>query len=426
MYGHPGNKKGVKVRQPAFDEHPIWASLNSLQASLDKADDRSEPEAAEPLDAVRYLAALIRSHQEPNDTAPYSSASLQAVNSHLPNLINEVNNYVSNGNVGHIQNAEKHADAALNLLGSWPSSLLKGGAAAQANRVFTEYRDDATEAIQALRQANAGLREAAAKQKHESDAALQALKAEINDLSAKIKQDEARLDQALTTTNEAFTAKQSEREEKFRDFVAEQGRQLEGLAGEHLQTLKNLVKDSRNAYNQVDELREGTEKVAGLASADILAGKFEAYSKQQWRWGVGANGLGFVALAIGLYVIAATLSSVGSDESISWQYTTLKLGVTLTIVAASAVAFRLGAIFLSRSSTNKRMELELRAIGPFFADIDDPEAVRDAKRAFVERTFGSPRGEVVADGQISSSDLASLVRELMEIVKTVTTRSSSV
>jgi hypothetical protein len=69
------------------------------------------------------------------------------------------------------------------------------------------------------------------------------------------------------------------------------------------------------------------------------------------------------------------------------------------------------------------MELELRAIGPFFADIEDPEALKEAKRAFVERSFGRGWGDTSSDKQLSSADTSTLLRELVEIVKTVTSRT---
>jgi hypothetical protein len=285
-----------------------------------------------------------------------------------------------------------------------------------------EYRGAAEQALAAMRDANKQLREDVASQKTDADQALAALRTEIAALTAKITQDEARLDAALTTTNDAFTAKQTEREAKFKDFLNQQGEGLEQLADKHLTSLKGLASEGQKTYAVLDGLRVGTEKVAGLASADILAGKFNEYSKQQWKWGVGANILGFLALASGLAVIGFALHSVGVNEKISWQYTTLKLGVTITIVGASAVAFRLGSTFLSRSGTSKRMELELRAIGPFFADIEDPEALKEAKRAFVERSFGRGWGDTPSDNQLSSSDTSTLLRQLVEIVKTVTSR----
>ena len=413
------------MEKSSFEAHPMWAAVGELDDALSQAEAKDDPTIGPALGDLRYLVSLIRSHAEPTDAAPYSATGLNAVNSNLPNVTSEVNNFISNGNASHMATAANYADTVLNQIGSWPTLSLKGGAAAMANRLFTEYRDAADEAATALRESNRALREQLSSQKAENDAAVEALKSEIAQLTAKITADEARLDTALTTNNEAFTAKQTEREERFKAFIKDQGEALTAIADDDLTAMKDLVTQARTTYGEIDGLREGTEKVAGLASADILAGKFKEYSDQQWKWGVGANALGFLALAAGLVVIGWTLHSVGATEKISWQYTTLKLGVTITIVAASAVAFRLGGIFLSRSSTNKRMELELRAIGPFFADIDDPEALKDAKKAFVERSFGrgwaGKHGD--SDGQLSVNDATTLLKEVLAVVKTVTTRT---
>ena len=95
-------------------------------------------------------------------------------------------------------------------------------------------------------------------------------------MQAKITQDEARLDSALTTTNDAFTAKQTEREEKFNAWLEDQGDELQELAKSHLDKVATFDTYGRIApYEAIDSLREGTEKVAGLATADILAGKFK-------------------------------------------------------------------------------------------------------------------------------------------------------
>lgn len=412
------------MRQDVFDAHPLWSNLAQLQDAIDKASERDEPGASEALSAVRHLAATLKSHLEPADPAPYSKSTLDAINGTLPNVIAEVNNYGSNGRVAHLANAENYADQTLHQIGYLPASILKGGAAAQANKVFKEYREDVTATISQLLEKNAALRVALDAAATDFEATVSDLKGEIASLATKITQDETRLDQALTSTNEAFTAKQTAREEKFREFLTAQGESLKTLAEPDLQAIQKIREDADSAYQTIDDLREGTEKVAGLASSDILAGKFQEYAKQQWGWGLAANVVGFLTLVGGLAVLVWTLSHLGVDQKISWQYTTLKLGVTVTIVAASAVAFRLGAMFLERSGTSKRLELELRAIGPFFSDIDDPEALKEAKRAFVERSFGHGWGEKPVSSQTKDMDLVGVIKELAETVRSLGSHST--
>ena len=192
--------------------------------------------------------------------------------------------------------------------------------------------------------------------------------------------------------------------------------------------MKRLAGAERDLKRFSDLIGKGATTQVNVDNAktasDILAGKFQEYAKEQWKWGLAANIVGFLTLVGGLAVLVWTLSHLGVDQKISWQYTTLKLGVTVTIIAASAVAFRLGAMFLERSGTSKRLELELRAIGPFFSDIDDPEALKEAKKAFVERSFGHGWGEKPSAGRTEDLDVGGVVQTLTETVRSLASRES--
>lgn len=98
--------------------------------------------------------------------------------------------------------------------------------------------------------------------------------------------------------------------------------------------------------------------------------------------------VGFVILGLVAFFLLETVSGLAVDAHVSWQYVALKLGVTLTAAAAATVAFQFGSRLVNRSHSGKRAALELKAIGPFLADVDDEELVRRAKISFVERMFG--------------------------------------
>ena len=216
--------EGFTMDRSAFDAHPIWASTTSLDSALTLAEAQNDASVSSQLGEVRYLVSLIRSHATPTDVAPYSVTGLDAVNGSLPNITSELNNFVSNGNPQHATNAASYSDAVLNQIGSWPTQTLKGGAAGVANRLFAEYRDAAEAALTAMRASNREMAEKLDSQQTESAAAIAALRSDLADLTVKITADETRLDTALTTSNEAFTAKQTEREEKFTAWLAEQGK----------------------------------------------------------------------------------------------------------------------------------------------------------------------------------------------------------
>lgn len=412
--------------QISFEQHPIWSTADRLAASLNEAANRADPDSVDLLQQLTYVLSAVRSHAHPTDTSPYARVSLDTVNNQLAAVEQEVRNYVSNGNRAHLGNADGHADGALHHLGSLPVGALRGGAARQATQTFNEYRDLADQTIAELTKQSQDLQQRIAKQQAVIDQHVRDVHAQLDAYRAQISSDETRLDEALTRNNEVFTAKQTEREDRFREALDNQASRLEEIVAGRLQHIQELETDADEAFAAIDQLRHDTEKVSGLAAADILAGKFAEHSKQRWAWGIGASIVGLAALITGVVFLILALRSIGADDSISWQYAVLKIGATVTIVGASAVAFRLGGQFLSESSANKRMELELRAIGPFFADVQDPAVLQGVKQAFVERAFAAGTGGDGAADQsaLSGQDVAALLRDALDVVKTVGARGA--
>lgn len=155
----------------------------------------------------------------------------------------------------------------------------------------------------------------------------------------------------------------------------------------------------------MEDLRDKTEAVAGEATSARLARQYGEQAAREYgsaKWAFSFGGALVVAALAFLWV---ALSSVEPSTDVSWQFTALKLTFGFTLGAVAAFAFNLGGRFLKSSSTNKRIEMELAAVVPFLADMerdgDDIEAVRQAKLAFVERTFGRTWDSAASDSKDS-------------------------
>lgn len=374
--------------EQAFKGHGLWSTLTDLESLLGQAEERGDVSAATPLATLRYIFATVRAHAEPSDTAPYSNQGLTSIHQSFNNLRGELANYASNGNVGHLNNAMQHADAALFQVGLLPTAQLKGGAAAQANKLFKEYREAAEQAIATLQESNAELRRELTEQTAASNASVASLKEQVAALATKVTQDEARLDTALTTNNDAFTAKQTEREERFATWLSEQGEALKKLAGGDLEAIKAVREASDLAFKEVDKLRDDTKAVAALATGDQVARGYRSFSTRQFGWGIASYLVGFAALATGIWLVVQAVGDIKPTDDVSWQFTAVKLGLTATAVFAAVVAFRLGSHLLAEASTAKRFELELKAVGPLFPTEEEQETLRAVKKDLIERSFG--------------------------------------
>lgn len=124
--------------------------------------------------------------------------------------------------------------------------------------------------------------------------------------------------------------------------------------------------------------RDATETWSGRRRSQ------KGYDSAKWAYGIGI--LLLVGAATFLFF---TILGVGPTDAVSWEWVSLKLGIAVTAIGASTIAIRLGGRFIHNSAINKRVELELRAIGPFLADVGDgTSAVGQAKLLFVQRAFG--------------------------------------
>lgn len=382
--------------QETFTDHSVWSLVDQIEGTLLDVTSNAPDDTELGVGKLRYLVGYVRSHRTA-DAGPYSPAMLAGAQTHLQGVHTSLTNYMSGWNANYLhQAATDHGDSVLTVLGTWPTLPAKGGAAAAALRHFEEYRKLAEASIEALRQQ---LRDLADEQrKHEQTtltteqelaARLAALQQRVEQQDSRIGTDEARLDTALTTTNQAFTDGQTKREERFSDWLSKKGGELTESAQPYLDQLQQVTSDGDQVYRALEELRDSTERVAGQATAAVLARNHGAYALREWIAGIVANVLGFIALGAGALIITSAVAGIGANEAVSWQFVALKLGLTGTIVAAAAVAIRLGRQFLSRAAAAKRVELELRAIGPFLADIDEePSEVQKAKLAFLGKTFG--------------------------------------
>lgn len=405
----------------AFKTHGVWAVAKNLEGALASAEERGDSAASEPLDRVRYLLAATLGHKEPADTAPYSNAGLTSVQNGLQQVVGEVQNYAANGNVAHLTNADTYGDSTLHALSALPSAILKGGAAAAANKAFKDYRDAARSSIQELQESNKSLRASMQAQEQESTSQLAALKSEVESLRTRIAQEQARLDTALTTNNEAFTSKQTERQERFTSWLEEQGEELSKLASDDLEAVRSAKEAAEGALEEVNQLRDDTKVVAGLATGDQVARGYKGYSIRQWVAGLIVYAIGFLSLGLGALAVIRTFRDIQPSDDISWQFATLKLGLTVSAVVAAVVAFRLGSHLLAQAATAKRFELELKAIGPLFARDSEATALSEVKQSLVERSFG--RGWN-ASGQSKEILEPKLVEQVAEAVARILQRNS--
>ncbi len=398
-----------------FRDHAVWQQLGTLDVRLAETEswaDQSDPN----LVAIRWLASALHSHQDPADSLPYPLSILDGLNNNLAGINTALTDANTSEHIANLGTVGSQIDSATQQVGVLPP-VTNRDPARQASRTFLEYRESVEGALTRLNSRASEIKrllqqhaKEAKEQGTDADQRLTALKASVDQLQAKIAQDETRLDAALTNTNDSFNQAQTARDGTFSDW-------LEQRSSEFETGLDDIKSRSQQRLTEIEELHAAVEKVSGKAAAAILAKDYGTYSTREWWSGVVAYVLGFATLlGLGIYLIQ-TVSNVSKDEQVSWQYVALKLGLTATAIAVATVAFQFGGHALSRANSNKRVQLELGTIGSFLADVDDEAAVQKAKLDFVDRMFGrawDQKPSPVTDGTVNVSAFGKLVDVLLK------------
>lgn len=370
-----------------FRDHSLWVAVASTMGTISTA---LPPDPPWEIERVQALGAHIASFKEaPKEL--FSAAMLSSVEGVWTNLHNSVSNYAGSSGSNYLPQISQYCDQVLSSLSQWPYPFTRALKGAAANEAYRTLVDQALSATAEAGRTVEGLRSAISV--GETD--LMALRQKITDLAAVIDSQTLAIREAATTQTTAFNAAQTERTSSFESWLVERNRDHESSEAAAQAVLRGM-----------EALHAKTEKVAGAATSAVLARDFGSYSNREFWSAVLAFVVGILAiLGAGAYLLWA-MSSLGPEQNATWQWVTMKFGVTATIVGGASVAIALGNKFLRNASGNKRVELELRAIGPFLADVDDDEAARKVKLDFVDRVFGhaweTPANDADADINVNA------------------------
>lgn len=378
----------------AFADHALWTNVTKALEVLDATEADASPSEDDHRARIRFVAAHLKSFFEV-DSDYFVPSMLTDVTPIWVDVVTQLTNYEAGPSDDLMNAARQRAIETLPIVGAWPEPHARGGAVARANRLFAEFASEAASSLAAVKASADEAKAVAAAQIEALTATTAALKAQLDDaaemsdaMQARLAASEAALQTAITEHAETFRQSQTKRDEQYKTWLTSQEQSFDTDLQPHLDAVEANEKVAAETLNKIEALHQSVETAAGKAASAILARDYGSYSRREWVAGVIGYFVGAgVLLSAAVYLVDA-LSNIKPNQRLTWQFVALKLGLTVAAAAAAAVAIQFGSKSLQRASTSKRVELELRAIGPFLAEIEDEEATKKAKIGFVDRTFG--------------------------------------
>lgn len=362
-----------------FKDHAVWESIKAVDAA---AREVGQFEDAEDLSSrVRQMAVYMTRFRSGAPVAVFSGAMLDKTVGPLQQLQAQLLQAAKAQEAqrpAHIQQAHTQADAVLAVAAGWPQPLNAVSRSDAATEQFAELgrlMDDAAAEHRAQVEGLNGEMDALRSEK-------EALESKLDALEASIKARAEEVSKVAADQTEHFTTAQTTRAADHDKLLSTHREEWDAFVKEQDAAAGNLLKD-------MEAIKAKTKGVAGDTTSAVLARSFGDYAQRDFWVGVGAVALGLLLVVGVIVVLMLDVRSVAPDESLSWSWSLLKLGLVSTAVGAAAVLFGVGRGFLNNSRRNKRTELELRSIGLFLEDLDaHGEPARDAKLQWLGRAFG--------------------------------------
>lgn len=404
-----------------FDSHATWTTLDRLQAHLEgdlhpaNDDDRYH---------IRRLHSMCEFADMLRDSDPIllESGALNDINSHLTQIVNALDTYVSNPS-GNRQYLASAAGQVLNVLNSarqhFPLSL-PDEAQRAAKAASTRYKNALDAEVERLVAQIDELKQqlADADDRHSGEQAaaterLDALKSQITSREQEIDALTLKLQGQIDQQRTSF---EEEAEERAAAFRAAEGERAEAEAErqERARVAADRIREAQEAEAKslLERLETYNTQAAALVdttSRHAIAGDYGTWSSNQAK---AAFGWTIATVLIGIATVAGLIYAIGSAADDSIQFTVYKTSISVIGLIVAGYCARQAAEHRREERTAKRLALDLAALEPFLEQIEDPTELRME----VARRVFAPEQQTEAEGSLRTKRGALSITELTQLI----------
>lgn len=421
--------------------HPVWQQLETLGPAVDQALGREAvtPAASAGLNRLKTLVTFVGKRLSAADSTLIPAAPLDNLASALQSATTEVQNFVANGNEGHVVNANSHADSALAHIAqivvpvsSTEMAGLREAADAYRTALETSQRN-AQGALSSFQTDLAGLQER-----------LTSLSSDVSTekqrLSSLASEHQSQFSAAQETRSKDYLEAQTARQDKFAALIADYtqrlteqtadfGRQRDLLVQAQKDDLATLTANYRDGaadlLGEIQEHRAQVEKLVGvIGNLGVTSGYQKTANEARFTARVW-QGIALASLSA-IIVVADKAFLPLVEGSFTWEGFAGRVFVSLTVGVLAAYAISQADKYQQVERRSRKLALELEALGPFLASL--PTEKQDDFRIRVgDRSFGttddlidshstdSPKS--VLDVAFKSKELSALIVNVIKATK---------
>lgn len=417
-----------------YNEHAIHASIENLSNRLEDealvSEDLNVIEIIDRIIQVKSYAEICLQNLIP---ALVNHAHLNKANSYITSITSETNSYISNKNIGHLNNTSAHIDNLMIQLNALP--IIKPAVTEKSfTKSLTEFKLLTEKSFAELKKAKDELLDSVNTITNDSTEQKTKLKA----LVIEIEQHEQSIQESLGSFNERFDTSEksysetleettNEFDNKYKSFSADFNNKLtenvevnlekvEHVLAEHKETYdKQLEQQKLNAQEVLDALEE--KKVEASTLLQIIGnigitGNYQNIANDEKK---AADNWRRIALGlmIGMVLIIGFTIFISAADGFDWKLALFRVGAAFVLAVPAAYAAKESAKHRGLENHNRRSELELASLDPFLEKL--PKETRDkVKEELTKKFFGLNSTEQKTEEPVSNKAIFDLLKTAID------------
>ncbi|MEP2669025.1 MAG: hypothetical protein ABJH04_08520 [Cyclobacteriaceae bacterium] len=398
-----------------FKNHQLFEKIEQLSQRLNE----DEPKEKIDLEKLSYFKST---HQYISDriklTIPIlvQEAEMNALSNEIEEGHQQINSFLGNGNVGHINNATNNFNSALTRTRNFPLPYSKNDF--NFSKEIADFQNLVSEKYEQLKTKNEEL--ISTHESFKSD--LESKNQELQRLIKLIESKEAEIQNLNSNFQTEFTGIKTKAVQEYETdrkvFRTEIDTDKKAFK-EEIEALKELIdSDTTSLIEKLEEKLGEAKKIVNVIGNVGVTGNYQIIANEHkksadfWRW----IAIIFMAVFSGLLVwTIIDLSSSGFD----WTKSLLRLIAAAALSYPATYAARESSKHRKHETTNRTAELELASINPFI-EILNEDKKQNIKEKLVDKYFGNNHLNSIAEGkeeEVSISGLEKILKAVLPLLK---------
>jgi hypothetical protein len=367
--------------------HAIWTvieQLRGLKGDQVFTESASDEQTFLATQRIFQFASLAEQRLLQVPAALVSLPALNQLNSALTSAKNEVTNFISNRNVGHLANAVTQIDSVgVPYLAQIPLvGLAPGG------EELAKLANDFGNQTQGILKSVLGERDRLQKEVDTLLSQVGKLGTQVQTLTEAVAKQQADASNVVQVVQTTYSAKEQEIVRSIAAVMDVQEKAHAALIEKHANATKAATDIARTQQNvlldEISEHRDHAKELVGIIGNIGVTGNYKETADKEAlaadRMRNATVGFFVVAILVGAYAVI-------SADDIKWTVTGARLLFSFLILGVTVYTAKESARHRSNADRARRIQLELASLGPFIESLDAPKQ-SELRARLTDQYFG--------------------------------------